>query len=59
MAESIRKIDPDDLIVWADGTACHVHELHEFRHLSDDYEVVPYGTSRWVELDNRNKPWTR
>lgn len=50
MAEPIRKIDPDDLVVWADGTTCHVHEIPEHGHMSDDYEVVPFDTPKYRQL---------
>lgn len=47
---SIRKIESDDLVVWPDGTTCYYHELEEFSFMSDDYEVVPQGTARYLEL---------
>lgn len=31
---------PNDLITWPCGTQCYRHELHEFSHKSDDYEVT-------------------
>jgi len=40
-------IDPDDICLWADGTFCSRSELNEFSHMSDDYEVLSYGTSQW------------
>lgn len=36
------KQDPEDLIRWPDGTECYRYELHEMRHMSDDYEVIPF-----------------
>ena len=40
----------DDLIVWPDGTTCYRSELSEFGYMSDDYEVIPYGTERYHAL---------
>lgn len=42
--------DPDDLVVWPDGTTCLRRELGEFGHMSDDYEIVPFDSPRWNEL---------
>ena len=44
--------DPEDLIVWPCGTTCFRHELHEFTHLSDDYEVVAFGTPQHQSLSH-------
>ena len=30
----------DDIIVWPDGFWCFRYQLHEFNHLSDDYQVL-------------------
>ena len=40
-------LDPDDLFVWADGTFCARSEVAEFAHMSDDYQVLAYGTPAW------------
>lgn len=51
MAEySIRPTNPDDLVIWPDGTKCMRYELPDFQHMSDDYEIVPHMTPRWHEL---------
>lgn len=49
---AIRRTGPggDDLVLWADGTLCFYREVHEYTWMSDDYEVVPFGTDRWLEL---------
>lgn len=52
MAEPVRKVDPDDIVLWPDGTTCFVHERHEYNHKSDDYEIVPFNTPRWRELED-------
>lgn len=49
----IRKIDPDDIVVWPDGTTCRHSELSGMNHKSDDYEVVPVGTPRHDELSEQ------
>ncbi len=46
----IRSISSEDLVVWPDGTTCFYHELEEFSHKSDDYQVVPQGTALYDEL---------
>lgn len=48
----IRAIKPDDLVVWPDGTTCFHSELAEMSHKSDDYEIVPESSDRWVDLIN-------
>lgn len=40
----------DDLIVWPDGTTCYRSELSEFGYMSDDYEVIPVDTERYIAL---------
>lgn len=47
---AIRKISPDDLVVWPDGTTCLHQDLGEYSYMSDDYEVVPFGTPRYHDL---------
>lgn len=42
--------DPEDLIVWPDGTSCSRDELQQMGHLSDDYEVVHFGSSRYIAM---------
>ena len=49
----IRKIDPDDIVLWPDGTTCRHSELSGMTHMSDDYEVVPVGTPRHDELSEQ------
>ena len=50
---NIRSIDPEDIVVWADGTMCRHSELSGMNHMSDDYEVVPVGTPRHDELSEQ------
>jgi hypothetical protein len=40
----------EDTCLWADGTWCYRYELHEMSHMSDDYEVIAFGTARYEEL---------
>lgn len=49
------KHDPDDIILWPDETWCFYSELWEFHWMSDDYEVISYGTDRWTEFLNTNE----
>lgn len=42
----------DDLILWPDGTFCYRSDLSGYTHMSDDYEVVPFGSMRYNQLVN-------
>ena len=42
--------DPEDLIVWPDGTSCRRDELQQMGHMSDDFEVAPFGSSKFIAL---------
>lgn len=37
---SVRLADPEDILLWPDGTWCYRHELAEMSHKSDDFEVI-------------------
>lgn len=39
---------PDDVILWPDDSWCYRHELAEFNHKSDDYEVLAVGASAYA-----------
>lgn len=43
---------PDDLIIWPCGTQCFRSEVAEHTHMSDDYEVVSFGSVRYNQLVN-------
>lgn len=43
-------VNGEDLCVWPDGTQCFRDELADYTHMSDDYEIVAYGSPRWHEL---------
>lgn len=43
----------DDLIVWVDGTQCFRSEVAEYTYMSDDYEVVSFGSVRYNQLVNQ------
>lgn len=47
--------DLEDIFLYSDGfTWCYRYELHEMKHMSDDYEVIYFGTTKWCEfLDDR------
>lgn len=45
-------MEQDDMAVWADGTWCYGHELHEMTHMSDDYEVVKLGSGVYQLLSD-------
>jgi hypothetical protein len=44
-------VNGDDKVVWPCGSWCYVHELSEFGHHSDDYEVVPMGHPRYEGIE--------
>lgn len=37
---TIRKINPDDILRWPDGTWCYRGNHGEYGWMSDDYEVL-------------------
>lgn len=43
-------IDSEDAFLWPDGTWCYRHQLAEMAHMSDDFEVVPFGCRKWIGL---------
>ena len=45
-------LNGEDLFIWPDGTMCYREELEEMGHMSDDFEVAPVDTPRWVQLIN-------
>lgn len=49
-------LDPDDVILWPDDTWCYRHELAEFNHKSDDYEVLAVGTPAYEAHQGREAP---
>lgn len=40
----------DDIAVWSDGTWCYGDELYQMSFLSDDFNILVYGTEEWVEF---------
>lgn len=46
-------MDHEDICLWADDSWCFRYELEEFgQGKSDDYEVIPFGTTRHEELSS-------
>lgn len=43
--------DNEDVFLWPDGTWCHRYEYGEMSHMSDDFEVLPFESDRWRELN--------
>ena len=35
-----------DVMRWPDGMWCFREDLHEYGHMSDDYEVMPEGSEK-------------
>jgi hypothetical protein len=43
----------EDICRWPDGTTCYREDLEDMLlHMSDDFEVIPFGTLRWEEIAN-------
>ena len=42
----------DHICLWPDGTWCWLHELHEYGHMSDDYETFGQEDSRWRDIQS-------
>lgn len=40
-------MNPDDIILWADGTWCFATDLNGMGWKSDDYERIAFDTPRW------------
>lgn len=52
-------MNPDDVIRWPDDSWCYRHELAEFNHKSDDYEVLAVGTPAYAVHQAREAPRSR
>ena len=52
MAGSISLISTDDILRWANGTWCYRHELSQYNHMSDDYEVIACNSPDWNTVSN-------
>ena len=42
------------VIVWPDGTWCDEEDLHEYTHMSDDYEIVYLTDLQYEKLLETN-----
>lgn len=51
MDDNIRPISSQDIFLWPDGSFCYRCDAVYFTHMSDDYEVIPYGTTRHATFD--------
>jgi hypothetical protein len=47
--EDNKTVNMEDIMLWSDGTWCYRYELYEMQHMSDDYEILEYGS---IEYDN-------
>lgn len=43
-------MNPDDILLWPDGTWCYSSDLSEYAFMSDDYEVIKVGTIRHIKF---------
>ena len=41
--------DPEDLVLWPDGTCCYREDVAQYRWMSDDYQIIPVGDDRYLE----------
>lgn len=55
---TVQPVSQEDLFVWPDGTQATRSQLErgEMSYLSDDYELVPVGTPRYLDLTSEAKP---
>ena len=42
--------DIEDVFLWPCGVWCYRYELGDFAHKSDDCEVLPIGSPRWLDI---------
>lgn len=49
MADQIQPISNEDVMLWPDGTWCFRQYLGEHSHMSDDFEVLPVNSARWID----------
>lgn len=42
--------DSEDVLRWPDGTWCYRYELPEMSHMSDDFEVLPFGSMQAADF---------
>lgn len=40
----------DDACLWPDGSWCFFTDIMEYSWKGDDFEVIPAGTARWIEV---------
>ena len=45
------KQDKEDIFLFPDGEWCYRYELHEFMWKSDDYEILQFGSNKYMELN--------
>ena len=43
---TIQAISNEDVFLWSDGTYCLREQYHEMTWMSDDYEVLPWNSTR-------------
>ena len=43
-------MDSEDIFLWCDGVWCYRYELYEMNHKSDDYEVLPFESARYLKF---------
>ena len=42
--------DPDSIAMWSDGTWCYWEDMGDMNHMSDDYQLIPFGTTEYNAL---------
>ena len=46
----ITRITDDAVHLWPDGTWCYHSELHEYAHMSDDFELLVLDSDEYEEF---------
>ncbi len=41
--------DPEDLVLWPDGTCCYREDVAQYRWMSDDYEIISVTAENYLE----------
>lgn len=47
----------DDIVLWSDGTWCYGSEFPEMTFMSDDYQILKFGTIEHFDFQNMDIPF--
>lgn len=52
-----RIMSNDDIVLWSDGTWCYGSEFPEMTFMSDDYQILKFGTIEHFDFQNMDIPF--